>query len=122
MSELLKYNYKQKYIIYDFETCSVNLVVGNYPWQLSYLIVQGENILETKDYFIKWPDLDKKISRGAAQATRFNPFSYQQKAIKNKEILEEFDTYLYNPEYIKIGHNTHGVDIFVHNFWRQELG
>ncbi len=122
MNNSLRYNKNQKYLIYDFETCNVNLAVTNYPWQLSYLIAQGDKILEVKDNYVLWPDLDKKISEGAARVTRFNAYEYKQKAKFNKELLEDFEKYLYNPEFISIGHNTHGFDVFIHNFWRKELG
>ena len=89
MNNLLRYNHKQRCLVYDFETCNVNLAFGNYPWQISYLIAQGDDILETKDFYIKWTDLDKKISKGAAQVTRFNYLQYQEKAIQNIEVLDD---------------------------------
>ena len=69
--DLLRYNDKQKYLIFDFETCNLNLVSQkNRPWQLSYIVATKNKILKKADHFLKWKDL--KVSDGAARATRFD--------------------------------------------------
>lgn len=120
MSDLLRYNYQQRYILWDFETENLRLIGKNRPWQIGYVIVQGDTIIQEREEYILWNDLN--ISPGAAKVTRFNPFRYKEKAKLNKEILEEFQGYLDNPEYICIAHNSHNFDCFVHNIWRNELG
>lgn len=119
MSNLLRYNYNQKYILWDFETENLRLLGKNRPWQIGYVIAQGNEIIKEKEEYIFWSDL--QISDGAAKVTRFNPFQYKEKAKFNKEILEDFESYLYNSEYINIAHNSHNFDCFVHNIWRNEL-
>ena len=69
--ELLRYNNKQKYLIFDFETCNLNLVnSSNRPWQLSFITATKDKIHEKHDHFLKWRDL--KVSEGAKLATRFD--------------------------------------------------
>ena len=68
---LLRFNNKQKYILFDFETCSLNLgSLDNKPWQLSFLIAQGKKILEKKNFYLAWSDLP--ISEDARRITRIN--------------------------------------------------
>ena len=120
MNHLLKFNKFQKYILWDFETENVRLIGKNRPWQLGYVIAKGDEIIKEKEEYIFWEDLN--VSEGAARVTRFNLFKYKEVAKFNKEILEEFETYFYNPEYINIAHNSHNFDCFIHNIWRTELG
>ena len=43
--ELLRFNKAQKYMIFDFETCSLNLgSLENKPWQLAFLIIENDKI------------------------------------------------------------------------------
>jgi DNA polymerase III epsilon subunit-like protein len=119
MNSLLKYNYNQKYILWDFETENLRLIGKNRPWQIGYVIAQGDKIIKEQEDYILWDNLG--ISSGAAKVTKFNPFKYRENAKFNKELLDEFEYYLYNPEYICIAHNSHNFDCFVHNIWRNEL-
>ena len=96
--ELLRYNNKQKYLIFDFETSNLNLVnPSNRPWQLSFIIATKDKIIEKHDHFLKWKDL--KVSEGAKIATRFDYTKYKI-----------------------VGHNLLGFDIYVHNTLRKALG
>lgn len=119
-SHLLRFNSSQKYLIFDFETESLNLCARNYPWNLGFLVWQNGKILEQHEYCPWWPDLN--VSPGAAKVTRFDYKQYKSKAEDAKKILEIFESYLYNSEYIPLGHNTHSFDAFVHNLWRRESG
>ncbi len=120
-SELLRFNNDQKYLVFDFETCNLNLASpDNKPWQLAFIIAQGQKVLEKHDYFIKWDDLN--ISDDAAKITGFNRKLYEQKAVDAEKVLEHFDEYLYNPEYINLGHNIFGFDIYIHNIFRNLIG
>jgi len=60
---LLRFQKKQKYVIFDTETESLNLV-NSRPWQLSWTIAEGDKIIKNEDRFIYWDDL--KMSDGAA--------------------------------------------------------
>lgn len=121
MSNLLRYAKNQKYLCFDFETCGLNLVdPNNKPWQLSYLISEGTNIVDRSDNFIWWEDL--KISAEAALVTRFNFSLYKEQAKDPAPILEEFDKLLYDDSYLIIGQNVIGFDIYIHNIYRKLMG
>jgi DNA polymerase III epsilon subunit-like protein len=116
----LKNNKRAKFILWDVETEGLNTCIKNRAWQLSYIICQGEQVLKEYDKFLWWPDL--AMSEDAARITRFDYNNYKSKAEDPKIILDEFESYLYNPEYISIFHNGLGFDIYIHNIMRRELG
>jgi len=92
---MLRFNKEQKYICFDFETCHLNLLDdSNKPWQLSYLIAKGSNIIKEVDNYIYWPDL--KLSEGAKLVTHFDERKYHSLAADPKEVLEAFEDYVYN--------------------------
>lgn len=116
---LLRFKQKQKYLIFDTETESLNLV-NSRPWQLSWTIAEGDKIIKNEDRFIYWDDL--KMSDDAAKITRFDRQAWNKKAEDAETVLKAFDYYLYNPEYLIIGANLFGFDIYQHNNIRRELG
>lgn len=121
MSNFLRYADNQKYICFDFETCGLNLVdKDNKPWQLSYLLAQGNNIYHSSDNYLWWEDL--KISSEAAIVTHFNREKYEKFAKDPLPILEEFEKYLYDPSFLIVGQNLLGFDIYIHNIYRRLLG
>jgi DNA polymerase III epsilon subunit-like protein len=118
---LLRFNKKQKYIFFDFETCCLNLgSLDNKPWQLGFIVINDGKVVKKKDYWIHWPDL--KMTDAAAKMTGWTKSKYNKKASDSKEILKDFETYLYNEEYINVGHNILGFDIYVHGIYRRCLG
>jgi DNA polymerase III alpha subunit (gram-positive type) len=118
---LLRFNKYQKYIFFDFETCCLNLgSLDNKPWQLAFIVIEGGKVVKSKDHWIFWPDL--KMSDAAAKMTGWTKSAYDQKSTDAKAILDEFESYLYNKEYINVGHNILGFDIYVHGIYRRCLG
>jgi len=119
--KLLRFNKKQKYMVFDFETCSLNLASeDNKPWQLAFATYEGTKLLESFDYYIFWEDLN--LSEGARKVTGFSDSKYKKKATDSTKILDHFEKFLYNKEYIKLGHNILGFDIYIHNIYRRLLG
>lgn len=117
---LLRYKPQQKYLFFDYETESVNLAQHNKPWQIGYAIADGYKIHKMVNKYIDWPDLD--ISADAARVTKFDRYAYDTNKEEPLKILNEFERYLNNPEYIVVGHNILGFDIFLHNLYRKKLG
>jgi DNA polymerase III epsilon subunit-like protein len=118
--KLLRFDNSQKYMVFDFETCNLNLVSkDNKPWQLAFLIYQGEKLIESNDYYIHWDDL--KMSEGARKVTGFKDSVYKKRAVDAKKVLDHFEKYLYDDSYIKLGHNIFGFDIYIHNIFRKLL-
>ena len=52
---LLRFNKKQRYVVFDTETEGLNLVTSR-PWQVAWLVVEGDKIVSRNDKFIYWPD------------------------------------------------------------------
>jgi len=118
---LLRFNKKQKYIFFDFETCCLNLgSLDNKPWQLAFTVIENSKVVTSKDHWIFWSNL--KMSTAAAKMTGWTQAKYDKKAGDAHRILEEFESYLYDPEYMNIGHNILGFDIYVHGIYRKCLG
>lgn len=118
-NNLLRFKKDQKYLIFDTETESLSLVLSR-PWQLSWSIAVGDKIVKNEDRFIHWDDL--QMSDGAAKITRFDRHKWESKAEQPTKVLNDFDNYLYNPEYLIIGANLFGFDIYQHNNIRRQLG
>jgi len=119
-NNLLRFNKNQKFLIFDYETCNLNLCSSkNKPWQLSFIIAANNKVLETHDYYLKWDNLE--ISKDAAKITGFSMAKYNKLAVCPLEVLSHFESYLYNEEYIPAGHNVLGFDVYVHNIHRKLL-
>jgi DNA polymerase III epsilon subunit-like protein len=118
-SELLRFKNKQKYLIFDVETEGLNLVKSR-PWQIAWIVAEGKNIISKNDRFIKWDDL--KVSEGAAKITGFTEQEYQRRAEDPKKIWADFSKYLFDPEYIIIGQNLLGFDVYMLNVWMKGIG
>ena len=116
----LRDNPDQIYMILDTETESLALIGKNRPWNISWLLYQNGKILEQHDRFIWWDDLN--MSKGAAQVTRFNHEEYKKKAEDAGKVLDDFEVYLNNPEYIIIYHNGTNFDQYIIKNWCEDLG
>lgn len=118
---LLRFQEKQKYILFDLETCHLNLVnKDNKPWQIGYVIGEGKNIVKTVAHMILWDPLN--ITDGAAKVTKFDKKKYLEEAKNPKSVYSELETYLYDKNYIILGHNILNFDVYLLNIWRQLIG
>lgn len=113
---LLRFNKKQRYVVFDTETEGLNLVTSR-PWQVAWMVVEGDKIIEKNDLFIEWPDL--KVSEGAAKITGFTEKEYNKKCEPPKQVWEKFSQDLYNPDHLIIGQNLLGFDVYMVNIWRR---
>lgn len=119
--DLLRFKRDQKYVFFDFETCNLNLgSLDNKPWQLGFIIVNGGNIVKKHDFWLHWDDL--KMSDTAAKMTGWTKAKYKKLAVDPEEPLKILEEYLYNEEYINVGHNTLGFDVYIHGIYRRCLG
>jgi DNA polymerase III epsilon subunit-like protein len=117
---LLRYNKNQKYLVFDFETNCLNLAwTHNKPWQLSYAVCRGDTILETFDHIIYWPDFT--IKPEIAAMNHFTWERYRAEAKDPVPILEHFESYLYNDEYLIVGQNILWFDVYIHNIYNKLL-
>jgi len=118
---LLRFKKNQKYIFFDYETCNLNLgSFKNKPWQLAFIVTQGDKIIEEKEFYIDWDDLN--ISDGAKRVTGFSQKKYDKFKVCPRSALNEFEKFIYNNNYIIVGHNILGFDVYIHNIHRRLLG
>ena len=118
-SELLRFKNKQKYLIFDTETEGLNLIKSR-PWQIAWIVAEGKKIISKNDRFIKWDNI--QVSEGAAKITGFTEHEYERRAEDPKEVWNDFSKYLLDPEYIIIGQNLLGFDIYMLNVWMKAIG
>jgi len=116
---LLRYKKNQKYIVFDTETEGLNLRYSR-PWQLSFIEAVGPKVVKSHDLFIDFEDLSP--SEGAAKITNFSWNTYNKKKRDKLEVLNFFDKFLYDPNYLIVGHNVLGYDIYIHNVLRLACG
>tara|TARA_B100002019_G_scaffold138108_1_gene118999 strand:- start:37529 stop:38170 length:642 start_codon:yes stop_codon:yes gene_type:complete len=119
--KLLRFNKKQKYMFFDYETCNLNLVSEqNKPWQLAFIVTDLSKVIDKADYLVKWKNL--KVSKEAAKITGFNKAKYEKNNVCAKKVLTHFEKYLYDDSIIKVGHNIFGFDFYMHNTHRKLCG
>jgi DNA polymerase III epsilon subunit-like protein len=119
MDDLLRFNFNQKYVVIDTETEGLNLISSR-PWQVSWLTAKGTYIQNKFDKFLKWPDL--KVSEGAAKVTGFNEEKYNKISEDPRKVLDLLWITISDPEYIIIGQNFLGFDVYVLNTLRKQCG
>ena len=119
--ELLRFNKSQKYVFFDFETCGLNLgSLRNKPWQLAFITIENDKVVDKADYWLKWEGLN--VSKGAAKVTGWTQKKYDEKAVDPLRPIDHFEKYLYDPEYLKVGHNILGFDVYMHGICRRLIG
>jgi len=119
MNELLRFNRKQKYIIFDTETEGLNLVKSK-PWQAAWIVAEGSKIIKKYDKLIKWDDL--KVSKDAARITGFDKKHYEDNAEDPRSVWDEFSKYLFDDSYLIVGQNLLGFDVYMIDVWRKLIG
>lgn len=118
---LLRYSFKKhNFVIFDYETENLNLAINNRPWEIGYIVVEGDKIVKEENVRILWKDLN--ISDDAARITRFNQEEYLKTAQDPEKVLSEFEGYLMNDKYINISYNGLNFDFYLHNLYRTTLG
>jgi DNA polymerase III epsilon subunit-like protein len=109
---LLRFNTTDEIVFIDVETFNLCLnICNNLPWQISMLKVKGHEIIDSKDMYVKW-DTDLKISKEAAEITRFDPNKLDRLGIPPKEAFDAMYEWL-NSSYKIIGHNILNFDIYL---------
>jgi|TARA_R110000803_G_scaffold37212_2_gene80183 DNA polymerase III alpha subunit (gram-positive type) len=113
---LLRFDKKQKYLVFDTETEGLNLITSR-PWQVAWLIVEGGEILEKHDMFLDWPDLN--VSEGAARITGFTMKEYDRRKENPRGVWKKFSKHLYDKDTFVVGQNLLGFDVYMVNIWRK---
>lgn len=119
MNTFLKQNLNQKFVVFDTETEGLSLTSSR-PWQLSWIVCQGERILESHDEFVLYSDLN--VSPEAARITGFNHSDYLSKAKPAIEVWQKFAPYLYDNNNLLVGQNILNYDIYILNTMMGTIG
>lgn len=119
MDNLLRFNNKQKYLVFDTETEGLNLV-WHRPYQLSWIIAEGKNEISRHDYYLWFPDL--KMSEAAARVTGFNWDTYKSKAVEPHLAYDKFKEMLYDPSVIPVCQNLFNFDCYIIKDLQRILG
>jgi DNA polymerase III epsilon subunit-like protein len=90
-------------------------LVNSRPWQCAWIATQGKNIVEKNNRFIQWDNLN--VSEGAAKITGFSESEYERRAEDPLKVWRDLSKYLFDPEYIVIGQNILGFDVYMLNVW-----
>jgi DNA polymerase III epsilon subunit-like protein len=118
---LLRYDKSKELVFIDCETMNLCLNrCNNLPWQIAMLKVKGSKIIESKDLYIKW-DTDLKISKEAAEITRFDPTKVEKLGITPESAFKQVSEWLTGCDYI-VGHNLLGFDIYLFRMLYKEFG
>tara|TARA_R100000734_G_C3266378_1_gene63552 strand:+ start:16 stop:630 length:615 start_codon:yes stop_codon:yes gene_type:complete len=111
--------YNQKYLVIDTETEGLNLHSSK-TWQLSWIVCQGNKILEEHDEFISHKNLN--IPEVVKKMTGFNWDKYNKKSKSLTKVWSKFEDYLYDPQYIIVGQNLLGFDVYMLALLQKMLG
>jgi len=102
--------YNQKYIVFDTETEGLNLHSSK-PWQLAWLVCEGNKVKERHDRYIHFNDLN--VPDIVQKLTGFTWDKYNTRKETPKKVWGDFKKYLFNPEYKIIGQNLLGFDVYM---------
>lgn len=119
MNDLLRFRFDQKFVVFDFESSNL-AICSETPWQLGFITAKGKFITDSFERKIKWQNY--YVSPEIAVFNHFDEQQYLREARDPVEVLDEFESYLYDPSYMSIGMNTLGFDCYIHNNWRKALG
>jgi len=112
MENLLRFDKDKVYTFIDLETENLCLnFINNRPWQCGMIKVKGQEILGSKNIYIKW-DKPIQVGKEAAAITRFDPYKYARIAIHSSEAFVAIKEWLENCDYI-VGHNVLNFDIYL---------
>lgn len=119
-------SYDQKICVYDFETRNLNIshriedVNSNKAWQLGWINSSGSKIISENEYYIDVPNLN--LSDVVRKLTNFDAEKYKREKKSATEVWEKFKKVLYDPEYILVGQNILGFDIFLCDILAKQAG
>ena len=102
--------YNQKYCVFDFETEGLNLKYSR-PWELSYLITQGNKVLSQEQIYIDLPNFN--LSKEVRELTSFNDEKYNSKKTTPENAFEKFSKIISDPQYILVGQNILKFDVYM---------
>ena len=120
-NELLRFNNKKTIVLVDFETENLCLHgEENLPWQAAMVLSSGGNLINHKNFYVKW-HRELKVSKEAARITRFSPTEHKKKALPIEDIFPTMKDWFDKADYI-LGHNILGFDIYLMRYIYSYMG
>ena len=118
--DLLKYNLEtKKFIFWDLESNGLHLHYTR-PFEISYLLYQGNRFQKEKQIFLKYPVY--KIRPEIAKHTHYDKNKIDEIGIAPKSGLQDVLSYLLDPEYHIVFSNGLNYDCMVFHNSCKELG
>jgi DNA polymerase III alpha subunit (gram-positive type) len=119
--DLLRYNFKQKYVVFDFETNSLNLASPNInlPWNLGYGMFSGKRNVKNNEILLRWENY--YISETVAKINGFDRQIYDKFSVEPTEPLLKFNEFLNREDIYSITANGFSFDIYVNNLALRKL-
>lgn len=120
---LLRFKKDQKFLLFDTETCNLNLLsTRNVPWEYAWMVCTQKEIISKEEYLVQWPEIP--ISDDAARITGF--YAKQHRIpLEGKSpefVLARFEKLLYDEDIIPVAHNGLGFDVYMHTIHRRLCG
>lgn len=115
-ANLLRFDTSKTLVFVDFETFNLALTfVQNRPWECGMLRVVGNEIVDSKEFLIKW-DTDLKIGEQAALITRYDPLRMKRDGRPPEEVFPTIYDWLEKADRI-VAHNGFGFDMYLFIEW-----
>jgi len=109
---LLRFDKEKELVFIDCETLNLCLhSCHNLPWQIAMIKVKRGRIFDSKDFYIKW-DTHLKISKEAAQITKFSQSKLDEAGLSPEEVFPTIEDWLDGADHV-LGHNILGFDIYL---------
>ena len=119
MDNLLRFEFNQRYTIFDAETEGLNLYSSR-PWQLSWIKTVGKKIIDKEDFLLRYDDLN--VSEGAARVTGFDKKEYFKNAVDPFFVGQKFLADIADEDVMIVGHNILNFDIYIIQILRRIMG
>jgi len=84
-------------------------------------VYSGKNLVLEKEHWVKW-EHKWEMGADAARITGFDWNTYNERATDAVKIRDEFEKYLYDEDYLIVGQNIVGFDLYVDQIYRKLLG
>ena len=118
---LLRFDNDKTYTFIDCETENLCLnSFHNLPWQIAMIKVKGEQVIDTKNYYVGW-DRELHVSKEAARITRFSTKTHREKSVPFDKMFPTMKDWLESSDYI-VGHNLLGFDIYLIRDFYKKMG